>query len=104
MGRLTNLKPALAGLPPRVKAAPKLVEAFYNSREWRSLAALMKREAGYRCQRPGCFSTERLIADHIVERKDGGANLDRSNIEVLCHAHHQAKTALARARRAKGQG
>jgi 5-methylcytosine-specific restriction endonuclease McrA len=44
-----------------------------------------------------------VIADHIVERKDGGADLDPNNIELLCHAHHQKKTALARARRARGQ-
>lgn len=102
MGRLTNLRPAVATLPSRVKLAPKIAEDFYNSKAWRALAAQAKREAGYRCQRPGCSSNVRLIADHVIERRDGGADLDRANIEVLCNAHHQAKTALARARRAKG--
>lgn len=80
--------------------APKRAESFYQSTEWRALVASIKRERGNFCQR--CGSSERVIADHIVERKDGGADLDRSNIELLCAKHHAIKTAQARARRARG--
>jgi 5-methylcytosine-specific restriction endonuclease McrA len=104
MGRLTNLRPAVAALPARVKLAPKIAEDFYGSKAWRALAAKAKHEAGHRCQRQGCYSNKRLIADHIVERRDGGADLERSNIEVLCCDCHAKKTAQARARRAKGGG
>lgn len=102
MGRLKSMGSRVGLLPPKVALAPKLADPFYHSQEWRALAARAKREADHRCQRPGCGSSHRLIADHIVERKDGGDDLDRSNIEVLCQACHQAKTAEARARRARG--
>ncbi|MCB5173666.1 HNH endonuclease [Microvirga sp. SM9] len=88
-------------MPPRLKAPPKSVDPFYTSPEWRELVARLKRERGAYCRR--CGSTDRIIADHIIERKDGGADLDPNNIELLCHAHHQKKTAQARARRARGQ-
>jgi 5-methylcytosine-specific restriction protein A len=100
MGRLTAMTGRLGALPAKVKAAPKMAEPFYQSREWRSLVASIKRERGAWCER--CGSRDRVIADHIVERKDGGADLDPSNIELLCGKHHAAKTAAARARRAKG--
>lgn len=90
----------LGGMPAKVAAAPKVAEPFYQSRAWRSLIASIKRERGNWCER--CGSTHRVIGDHIVELKDGGAPLDPSNIELLCQAHHNAKTAKARATRAKG--
>ena len=101
MGRLTALPSRLGSMPPKLKAAPKIAEGFYQSSEWRKLVARIKRQRGAWCQR--CGSTDRLIADHIVERKDGGAELDENNIELLCAAHHNAKTAGARAKRARGQ-
>jgi 5-methylcytosine-specific restriction protein A len=105
MVKLAAMPKRLGGLPRRVQAAPKVAESFYQSREWRELVASIKRERGARCQRRGCERpTHRVIADHIVERKDGGAPLDRRNIELLCFGHHQAKTAEARRRRSRGDG
>jgi 5-methylcytosine-specific restriction protein A len=89
-------------LAPQVSAMPKVAESFYQSPEWRKLVAAIKRERGNWCER--CGSNNRVIADHIKERRDGGADLDPSNIELLCQAHHAAKTAAARARRARGGG
>lgn len=100
MGKLTNMKPTLRGMPSRLVPPPKMAESFYQSKEWRSLVADVKRERGSYCER--CGSSERVTADHIVERKDGGADLDKSNIELLCHRHHAAKTAEARRKRAAG--
>jgi len=40
-----------------------------------------------------------MFVDHIVELKDGGAPLDRSNVWLLCTSHHAAKTASERAKR-----
>ncbi|CAN5336587.1 hypothetical protein BH10PSE12_BH10PSE12_02840 [soil metagenome] len=99
MGRLTNMRPMVGAMPTRVKLAPKIAESFYSSPEWRALKAAMRRQA-YWCAR--CGSKDRLILDHIVERKDGGADLDPGNVEWLCFGHHQAKTAEARKRRARG--
>ncbi|MCB1516116.1 MAG: HNH endonuclease [Hyphomicrobiaceae bacterium] len=48
-----------------------------------------------------CGSTIRLIADHILERRDRPElELELTNVETLCQACHNAKTAKARARRA----
>jgi 5-methylcytosine-specific restriction endonuclease McrA len=38
----------------------------------------------------------RILGDHIIERKDGGAELDPNNIQLLCLGCHNAKTATAR--------
>jgi 5-methylcytosine-specific restriction enzyme A len=40
-----------------------------------------------------------MFVDHIVELKDGGAPLDRSNLWLLCGSCHSLKTAGERARR-----
>ena len=37
-----------------------------------------------------------MFADHIVERKDGGADLDPRNGQCLCGRHHTMKTAQTR--------
>lgn len=101
MARLTALRPMVGGLADRVKPPPKTADPFYTSKEWRGLVARVKRERGSFCQR--CGSSHRVIGDHIVELKDGGAPLDPNNVELLCFTHHQRKTADARARRARGQ-
>ena len=100
MARLTTLRPSVAALSSRLRLPPKIADPFYQSAEWRALVARVKRERGSWCQR--CGSKQRVIADHIVERRDGGADLDASNIEILCFKHHQQKTALAQRRRALG--
>lgn len=97
MGRYSRLPNRYAELPPRYAAPPKRADRFYQSREWRELVATLKRERGNCCAR--CGSRHRVIGDHIIELKDGGAPLDPSNIELLCQAHHNAKTAEAKARR-----
>jgi 5-methylcytosine-specific restriction endonuclease McrA len=92
-------------MPARVKARPKVVERFYNSPEWRKLVASIKRERGNWCQRCGSGGRGvRVIGDHIVERRDGGAELDPVNIELLCAACHNRKTAKAKAARVQRGG
>jgi hypothetical protein len=62
------------------------------------------RDADYAAALRRCRPGERVILDHISERKDGGADLDPLNTEWLTNSEHQAKTARARARRARGGG
>ncbi len=79
---------------------PKVAEQFYQSREWLQLIKMIKQARGNFCAR--CGSSYRVIGDHIVERKDGGADLDECNIELLCIRCHNTKTSLARKKRALG--
>lgn len=93
--KLTRLPNTVAALPAALKTPPKIAELFYQSPEWRSLVASIKRKRGGWCER--CGSTRRVIGDHIIERKDGGAELDESNIQLLCIRCHNTKTAKAKA-------
>ncbi|MES0168232.1 HNH endonuclease [Mesorhizobium sp. M0027] len=87
-------------IPPAKKADPELLTPEH--RAWRN--QVLKR-AGYRCQAIDegrrCYVTApaRLFADHIKERKDGGAPLDVTNGQCLCGRHHTLKTAAARSER-----
>lgn len=55
-------------------------------------------ENGYRCQRSRA-NGDRMIADHVRERKDGGALLDLDNGQCLCVQHNTLKGIAARQRR-----
>ncbi len=96
---LKMITPQVRRIKPMLRSPIKTVDPFYVSQEWRALARDMKRQRGYRCEACGeDFSTRqrRLIADHIIERKDGGADLDPLNIQCLCIGCHNAKTARVR--------
>jgi hypothetical protein len=89
-----------AAQPIAKKADPELQTPEH--RAWRQQVL---RAADFRCQavdngkRCHIRAPERLFADHIVERKDGGAKLDPRNGQCLCSSHHVAKTAAERAKR-----
>ena len=103
MAKLRSMAPRLGTMPPKVRAAPKTAESFYNSPEWNAIRRQLERERGRRCEERGCETPRyRVILDHIRERKDGGADLDPRNLRWLCFNHHQQKTATARAARARG--
>lgn len=102
MGKLTNIKPLLSSVAPRLRPPPKTVDQFYTSPEWRALLAEIIRERGRRCEDCGKTNT-RIYGDHIHEIKDGGAPLDKRNVRLRCGLCHGTKTAQARARRARGQ-
>jgi 5-methylcytosine-specific restriction protein A len=99
--RIQVLRPKLKAAEFRTVLPPKKVpdqelttEAHKN---WRREVL---RRAGYKCEKCGASgSTNRLIADHIVERRDGGALTDLRNGMALCDPCHTRKTAAARARR-----
>lgn len=97
--KLKMLGPLLSTIDTRtVRPMPKVAEPFYSSPEWVALRDRVRAEAKWRCQRPGCDKRGHIV-DHIVEIRDGGAKLDRSNVMLLCSPHHGEKTAAARAKR-----
>ena len=98
----------LQALQPRIALAnlrtaalpPKVADSFYSSPAWIALRDRVRREAGGRCQVAGCGRAERrMIVDHIVELKDDGAPLHRSNVWLTCRSHHYQKTVAERATR-----
>ena len=108
----TRLRAAGQKLRPssRVKIAPppKVAAPFYLSPEWRGLMdeIIVERfgsRAMARCEDPQCTMPWRrgirVIGDHIIEIKDGGALLDKSNVLCRCGSCHTRKTARARAAR-----
>ena len=95
MARLQRIPSRIPAPPSRVSKPPKIAERFYLTPEWKALVSMLINERGRQCQacgREGC----RIYADHITERKDGGADLDPSNIQLLCGSCHSTKTASAR--------
>jgi 5-methylcytosine-specific restriction protein A len=107
MSRLGSLPPLIGAFDTRrITPSPKRVDPELKSAQHRAWRDKVMRRAGNRCQwvenDQRCTKAapdHRLFADHIVERKDGGAMLDPSNGQALCGGHHATKTAAARARR-----
>ncbi len=96
----------------KVKLPEKRAEGFYTSVEWRSLMdAIIQERFGSRdrarCEDLECRTPHRrgirVFGDHIVERKDGGAPLDKRNILCRCGSCHTRKTGAERAKRYHGQ-
>jgi 5-methylcytosine-specific restriction enzyme A len=85
-------------LPPRIAPIPKMADAFYLSAEWRALVDGIKRERGWKCEVKGCGAHPpvRILGDHIIELKDGGAALDRRNVMLMCLPCHNTKTAAVK--------
>ena len=101
MGRLKAVPGRIASAPSKVAAAPKTVEPFYRSKGWRELVAARRLDADYfAALRRAKAKGERVILDHITERRDGGDDHDPENTQWLTHSEHQAKTARERRRRA----
>lgn len=90
--RLKTLGPRLKPLDTRtVRPPPKVVESFYSSAEWKEVRAKVLERDGYRCVKCG-RRDGRLFVDHIIERKDGGADYDLDNLQTLDGPCHTTKT------------
>ncbi|HEV7251689.1 MAG TPA: HNH endonuclease [Mesorhizobium sp.] len=101
-----TLRPSIAAIDLRLAApAPKKADPELKTPEHRAWRAEVLRRAGNRCEavedgrRCPVSAPVRLFADHIEERKDGGAHLDPANGQCLCGHHHTLKTNRARAER-----
>jgi len=70
-----------------------VILAMYSTPQWRTLRALVLRDANYICASYRCPNRAR-IADHIKpHRGDAGAFFDRANLQALCKRCHDKKTA-----------
>lgn len=103
MAKLTMLGPTLRTLDTRiVRPPPKTGEAHYGTIEHKRWAAEVKRRAGGLCQdqqHHGDRTADDGIADHVRERRDGGADLDPKNGMWRCRRCHGRKTMAVRAAR-----
>ena len=98
-----SLKPSVQSLDMRIAAVPpKQSDAVYANalhRQW--AAAVIERDGG-RCQWARCEKAapaHRMVADHIVEVRDGGARFDIANGQCMCVQHNTLKGVRARAAR-----
>jgi 5-methylcytosine-specific restriction endonuclease McrA len=89
--RLKRAPSRLKAAPPRLRPSPKQALPFYRSPEWRALVGLVTSKRGKVCEQ--CGASGYVIADHVIELRDGGASLDESNIMLLCSPCHGRKTA-----------
>lgn len=109
--RLPTLRPLVKTLDTRtVPVEPKRADPFYLTPEYRAWRDAVIRRAGRRCEAVDagvrCHKAEpqhRLFADHVRERRDGGALYDIANGKCLCGRHHSLKTAGERAKRMAAQ-
>lgn len=99
MARLTTIKPRIASLGQRV-ATHTYSDTRERGRPWQR-----KREQVLRlnplcvhCSNAGRV-TMAVEVDHVVPREDGGSD-EPSNLQGLCTACHQAKSAEEARRRA----
>lgn len=70
-------------------------KGFYDSKEWkraRRLAIIRDKGLCVKCLADGKY-TPFDVVDHIVELKDDySLRVELSNLQCLCHAHHNRKT------------
>lgn len=83
-----------------VRPPPKAADAELLTPEHKAWRLAVCRRAGWRCQwvengkrcEASAANDNRMFADHIVERSDGGALYDVNNGQCLCGSHHTRKT------------
>jgi 5-methylcytosine-specific restriction protein A len=104
--RLTTLRPRVAMASQRLTPRPKTVDPYYSTPEHRAWRKAVYQRAGWRCEailengqrcEASALRGDRLFADHVVERRDGGA--DQGEGKALCGSHHASKTSDERNKR-----
>lgn len=104
MARIPTLRPYVQTLDTRTAIQElKKADPFYQSPEWRKLLARVIAKRGRKCEDQACETPRGpwriIMGDHIIERRDDGAELDEANILLRCQPCHNRKTAAARADR-----
>lgn len=87
MAKLTRLK----GIAPRLNTSSahvpmKTADGYYHTTAWKDLREQCLARDAFICQLalPGCTRTA-TIADHIVSRRNGGAD-DLTNLRAVCRS------------------
>jgi 5-methylcytosine-specific restriction endonuclease McrA len=106
MGKLTNMKPRLGTLSPRLGYAPNDEKArdqrrvghepwrrWYRIARWQKLRQAVFLRDLYTCQMPGCGrlegNTSLLVCDHIKPHKgDQRLFWDETNLQTTCKPCH----------------
>jgi hypothetical protein len=95
----------------RLKFPPKVADKELQTTEHKQFRLIVCRRAGWQCQWvenglrcPKRAPQDRMIADHIVEREDGGSLYDPDNGQCLCVPHNTLKGTMARAIRSRAGG
>jgi 5-methylcytosine-specific restriction enzyme A len=97
----------------KVTIGPKVADQIYSDPRFKAFRTTVCRRAGYRCEyvdpatQLRCRKAapeHRVVADHIVELKDGGDPFDPSNGQCHCVEHNTRKGVTARAARRQGEG
>lgn len=113
MGKLKSLPSRIPLLDTRrLKPEPKRADAVLLTPEHRRFREVVLDRAGWRCERieggQRCIASRatghRMIADHKVERADGGDPFDPANGQCLCTKHNTLKGVQARVARQRGGG
>jgi 5-methylcytosine-specific restriction protein A len=96
--RLTTLRPRVEMASQRLTPRPKTADPYYLTAEHKAWRAEVCRQAGWRCEavedgrrcEKSRANGDRMFADHIRERSDGGP--DQGPGMCMCGAHHVLKT------------
>jgi 5-methylcytosine-specific restriction enzyme A len=108
---LRTSRPLLAAHDTRTaKPRPKQADAELLTPEHRAWRLAVCRRAQWRCEwvengnrcQASHARGNKMFADHIIERSDGGALHDLENGRALCGSHHGLKTNAERAKRIRG--
>lgn len=69
-------------------------QQFYKTTAWKKLRLwhLLRNPVCIECREMGQAAPARIV-DHIVPIKQGGEALAQDNLQSLCQAHHNRKTA-----------
>jgi len=90
----SGIKPAKQSRGTPLKSEGGVARSIYRSPEWVAFREAIVSERGRRCEK--CLAIGPVVADHIVEIRDGGEIYARRNIQLLCLPCHNTKTAEAR--------
>jgi 5-methylcytosine-specific restriction enzyme A len=76
------------GWRPAPNKQPEAHDRFYSTQAWKRTRAIVLKRDGYRCTAIDCSTPSRglggrLVVDHVIERRDGGAD-HVSNLRTLC--------------------
>lgn len=72
-----------------------------STRKWREARA---RQLDHEPQCRWCGSRERLEVDHVLQLAEGGSKWDAANLQTLCKACHELKSAQDRRNRTYPDG